>query len=254
MGGLLLGLSVLVHPSKIFMVPLAIGWAIWQFWRPRKHMAYALLTPVISLLVLLPWASRNYFVFGEFIPLTTTGGSALLQGNNRIVVSEPRYYGYSVWDTQIPEYRELLQAPNDELERDRIAKRLAMDWLRDNRDKWLFLVQAKIRRGFTPILQPDTAAHYRYGMLLSWGPILVLFVVAFVPTLVMFLRPSHPGWILHLGVLHFVVLTVIFFGYSRYRHPIEPICIIFAAAAVDWLLRQFHLSAPQPSRSVLVQP
>ena len=34
----------------------------------------------------------------------------------------------------------------------------------------------------------------------------------------------------HLAVVHFVLTTLIFFGYARYRSPIEPICIILATA------------------------
>lgn len=251
--GTLLGATLLIHPTKLFMLPLALVWAFWQFRDNRRAMWLAGGIPICALIALIPWTARNYYVFGEFIPFSTMGGSALLQANNRIVVSEPRYYGYPVWDTKIPEYRELLQAPNDELERDRVAKRLAIQWLKDNPDKWPFLVQAKLRRAFTPFLQPDTPAHYRYGMLLSWGPVLLLFSLAVIPTCVTFLRTNHPGWLMHLGVLHFVILTVIFFGYSRYRHPIEPLCIIFAAATLDCVLVKLNLDK-QCSRGRLPLP
>ena len=79
------------------------------------------------------------------------GGSAPLQGNNRIVVTEPRYYGYNYWDPKIPEYRAALLRPDDEFERDRIAKELAIKWLRENPDQWWFLIQAKFRLGMDSV-------------------------------------------------------------------------------------------------------
>ena len=82
----------------------------------------ALAIPVIALATLVPWTVRNYRVFGEFIPFSTMGGSALLQGNNRIVSTVQNYSGYSVWDSEIPEYQDTARAPNDEVGRDRVAR------------------------------------------------------------------------------------------------------------------------------------
>ena len=112
--------------------------------------------------------------------------------------------------------------------RDRRARELAFPWLEENRDKWLFLAQAKLRRAFTPLLQPTSPKGFRLGMLLAWGPVLVLFLAALLPTLVAFLRSGHPGWIVHIVILHHALLTVVFFGNARYRQPIEPFCVILA--------------------------
>ena len=71
-------------------------------------------------------------------------------------------------------------------------------------------------------------------MLLSWGPVLVLFVAALVPTLVSFLRVRRPGWLVHLAILQYTLNSLIFFGNSRYRYPIEPLCLILAAKAVEY--------------------
>lgn len=237
--GVLLGLAMLTRASAVFMVPLAVVWALAQF--RRQQWALALAIPVVSVMTLIPWAARNYRIFGAFIPLSTQGGSALLQGNNRIVATDPSLYGYSIWDTKIPEYHDALKAQNDELRRDKLAMRLAIEWLKDNPGKWPYLVQAKLRRGFTPFLQPTSPKLYRIGMLISWGPVLLLFGAAFFPTLYVFLKQSQPGWVLHLGVLHYAINTVVFFGYSRYRYPIEGLCLVLASAAAVWLWRRLSV-------------
>jgi 4-amino-4-deoxy-L-arabinose transferase-like glycosyltransferase len=230
--GLLLGLTALTRSNAVFLLPLYLVWALWQFRSRPKQMALALLILVVAGATLGPWTMRNYLVFHRFVPLSTLGGGALLQGNNRVVVTDPIYYGTTYPETKLPEYREALRAPDDEFERERVARDLAVQWLRDHPEHWGFLVQAKLRRAWTPFLNPETPRLYRLGMLLSWGPVLVLFAVAFVPTLWSFLRSGHPGWLIHLAILHYALNSVVFFGYARYRSAVEPLCLILAAQAV----------------------
>lgn len=237
--GLLLGLSLLTRAGVILLVPLLGLWALWQLWEPvaerLRRIGVALVIPVVAGLVLAPWVVRNYLVFDAFIPFSTMGGSVLLQGNNRIVVEDERYHGYCIWDTAIPEYAAALQSANNELERDQRAKAFALEWIGDNVDKWPFLVRAKLQRGWSPVLDPDGPRLQWWVMLLTWGPVLALTIVAAPITLWSFLRRRHPGWLLHLNLLHFCILTVLFFGFPRYRLPIEPLCLVFASAAVAWV-------------------
>jgi hypothetical protein len=78
-------------------------------------------------------------------------------------------------------------------------------------------------------------------MLVSWGPVLVLFALAFMPTLIAMVRTLHPGWLLHLGILHYAILSLIFFGYARYRTVVEPLCLILAAESLAFCLAQLEV-------------
>jgi 4-amino-4-deoxy-L-arabinose transferase-like glycosyltransferase len=230
--GVTLGAAVLVHPGRIVLFPLLALWLVWHLWTTPHALFRASMIGVAAIVTMTPWAVRNYLVFQEIIPFSTMGGSVLLQGNNRVVISDPSLYGYAAWDTSIPEYREALQAPNDEVERDRVAKQLAVEWIKNNVEHWPFLIQAKIRRGWTPFLQPHSPFIYRIGTLLSWGPILVLMLIGFVPSLLLLCRSQNPGWVIHLAILHILMLNVIFFGMSRYRYPVEPLCLLIAAYVI----------------------
>ncbi|MGA2257283.1 MAG: hypothetical protein ABSG53_21720, partial [Thermoguttaceae bacterium] len=183
---------------------------------------------LIAIAVVSPWTIRNYAVFGRFIPLTTMGGSVLLQGNNDIVASDPDLYGYNVWDTLIPGCAPLLRAPDNEIQRDRVAQHLAVEWIKGHPEKWLYLAQAKLRRGFTPFLQPRVSIYYRLVYAAIWGSVLLFFLLGFVPSLVSSLKQGSPSWLNHLAILHFVVLTVVFFGFARYRYSVEPLCLMIA--------------------------
>ncbi len=240
LAGVLLGLNLLVHPSRIFLFPLLALWAVVQFWRSWRTLALVALVPLVAALVLAPWIVRNERVFGAFIPFSSSGGSVLLQGNNRIVATDPEYLGYNIWDTDIPEYRDALRAPNNELERDKVAKRFAVEWISTHRDRWIPMAIAKLRRGWTPFLQEHTALPQRLSMLLAWGPILLAALIGFVPWLIRFLRLRHPGSLLHAMILHMAALNVVFFGLARYRYVVEPYCILIAVATVIWLWGRYQ--------------
>lgn len=232
LAGLLLGFGMLCRPATMFMIPLTVLWLAWLLRKDKQSVLVSLLIPLVAAIVLLPWVIRNYLVFEKFVPFATMGGSALLQGNNRIVAMDPALYGYSIWDTKIPEYRDALIAPNNEYERDKIAGSLARTWILENPGVWLSILPKKMARGWTPFLQPHTSRLFRWGTLLSWGPVLLLFLISVIPTFVSAIRAGKPDWILHLGILHFVATTLIFFGNARYRHSIEPLCFILAAVTL----------------------
>jgi 4-amino-4-deoxy-L-arabinose transferase-like glycosyltransferase len=236
--GFLLGAVMLTRPSCVFMFPLVVVWGVWQLRGQWRSMLQAAAIPIVAIAVIAPWAARNYKVFHEFIPFSTLGGATLLGGNNDVVVTDPLYFGYSVWDSTIPEYREALQTAGDEVERDRRARRFAVEWIKNHPEKWAFMVYHKTRRAFTPFLQPHTPRLHRVSMLVSWGPVLVLFVLAFVPTFVNSLRSGQPQWLLHLAIAQYLLISIVFFGMTRYRQPVEPLCIILAVQGVALLVQR----------------
>jgi hypothetical protein len=214
------------------MLPLLIVWGAWTFRSNRPNLIHFALLLLSAGLTLAPWTARNYLVFEKIIPFSTTAGSALLQGNNRLVVIDPALFGYSVWDTAIPEYREALQSAGDEVTRDDRAKQFAIAWLRDNPNRWSQLVWHKFIRSWTPFLSNNPSAIHRWVYLLSWGPVLLLFGIGFLPTLWQSLRDGTGAWLIHMAILHYVMNSVLFFANIRYRAPVDPLCILLAAWTV----------------------
>jgi 4-amino-4-deoxy-L-arabinose transferase-like glycosyltransferase len=230
--GLLLGLALLTRGNIVLLLPLTLLWGAVQFWRQPRAMAWALAIPLFAVATLVPWTVRNYRVFGTFVPLSTGSGDVLLGSHNRLVVTDPDYYGYWVFPDELPEYNTVLKAPNDELVRDRLETRLALEWLQSNPDQWWYLLHSKFRRLWTPFLQPRSPRLFRIGTLVAWGPVLVLFALPFFPTLIGLLRRGEPGWLIHLVILSVVLNALVFWGSSRFRYPIEGLCLILAVTAV----------------------
>jgi 4-amino-4-deoxy-L-arabinose transferase-like glycosyltransferase len=233
--GLLLGGSLYVRPH-VLLLPFVVFWIGLVFWPSWKRMAAVSLVLVIAGLVLLPWVMRNYHVHGAFVPFTTQGGEALLLGGNRIIATDPRYYGYALGDArQIPEYKHAFDGLS-EVERDQRARQLYVRWMGENRDKWWYLVESKFRRFWTPFLQQASLTN-RAVMLLTWGPILVLFIVPFIVTCIGFLRWRDGRWMVHAAILSTLVNSLIFTGMVRYRFPVEGLAIVFAVGGCLWLWR-----------------
>jgi hypothetical protein len=237
---------------------MMIPWSIWQFRKTPRLIVRSLAISFVAVVMLVPWTIRNYAVFHAFVPFQTEGGDTLLGSYNRIVANDPSYYGYWIYPvSNLPEYRAQIIASNNEVIRDRVETQLAKQWLRNHPEKWWYFAESKFRRSWTPFLQPNAPMLYRVAMLVSWGPILVLFALGVIPIAYYFLKTNNPGWILHLGVAHFVFTALIFYGASRFRYPVEGLCIILGSATLIWFYekirgRFIHRSAPQnPSRHEL---
>jgi len=236
--GLLLGFSLLTRGNAIMMVALVFPRSLWQFRKTLHLLVRGLAIPLISLAMLAPWTVRNYRLFHSFIPFETGGGDILLGSYNRVIVSDPHYYGYWVYaPSNLPEYRAQISAPNSEVDRNHVELRLAIEWIRNHPEDWWYLLESRFRRSWTPFLESSSPALYRAGMLASWGPVLVLFSFAFFPSARSFLESNHPGWILHLGIMHFMLTALVFWGSQRFRYPVEGLCLLLASASIVWVRR-----------------
>ena len=247
--GVVLGLAMLTRANAVFMVVLAAIWACWQFRHQRRTLLLALAIPTLAVVTLVPWTLRNYATLHAFLPFGTGGGDVLLGSNNRVVATDPVYYGYWVFPTSdLPEYHDQLTGPDNEVVRDRVEKRLAVSWLLEHPGRWPYLLLSKVRRSLTPVLEPRSPLAYRLGMLFSWGPVLLLFAAAFVPTLVRFLKAEHPGWIVHLGIVQFELTALVFWGSSRFRYPVEGLCLMLAGVSAVWMWEKLRRPAARGLR------
>lgn len=83
--GVLLGLAALVRPNVLLLVPAIVFWVAWIAYRRRSArgwlgvVAGLLLGTVIAI---APVTIRNYRVSGDFIPITANVGINLFIGNN----------------------------------------------------------------------------------------------------------------------------------------------------------------------------
>jgi hypothetical protein len=229
---------------------------------------------VVSLLTLMPWIARNYQVYGEFVPISITGGSNFYQGNNPDVIPLMRA-GYDVQWTS-PEHQE--QDPNTPAG-DRERVQIALDWLRANPGTipellWIkFITHWSIEifprvnptEGEVPRLnyqgdaqrqtddtgdpvlgglpQGDPVTLYNEdsfgaGRIIHrfyFGGLLMLAIIGAALTLKQW-RQVSLLWFVQISM---TLTYVIFHPSTRYRVPSDPLLFLFSAYTMVWVWKRY---------------
>lgn len=129
--GLLLGFCTLVQPSLQFLVVVAVLFAAIFNGVLRGGGCGGLALILGAALVVAPWTYRNYQVFDSPVLVATNGGSNLYRANNPLATG-----GYMPKGAVELDHLE-------ELEHDRVARRLAVEWIVENPGQFLKLLLEK---------------------------------------------------------------------------------------------------------------
>jgi 4-amino-4-deoxy-L-arabinose transferase-like glycosyltransferase len=240
--GVALGLAALTKTLVLLLVPLlALWWGRQIGWRTALRLGLAL--GIALLAVVAPWIVRNTRLHGEFVAISTNGGSNLYQGNNPCVAD----YLARGWDAQWVDCLNPRPAGQSEVEADRWYRAQALDYLREHPGEWPRLLGTKLFVLWNPRIMPygvppdarlddDEVLEYntrafqaaRIVHLLTFGPLLVLGVIG----LGLAWRNRLPVGPL---VAVFAVITaayLVFHPSTRYRAPADPFLFILSAYAL----------------------
>lgn len=220
--GVLLGLSSLTRPEIAPFLVLVGVLAVWHeapAW--RRGFAHAGLVAVAMALVLLPWVVRNYAIHGRFVALSTMGGMNFYLGNNE------RARGHIGED--IPEAEQKMLADLTEAQRDRVYYRMGLEFWRRHPER-LGKLFAKKGLTFLSFYNEDRQVYFNafYSFMLPFAVLGVLLVV----------RQSSRNILPLVFVaflVHYLLISMLFFGEPRYRYAIESFLILLAAYA-GWFL------------------
>lgn len=132
LGGLLLGATTLVQPSTLLLIPAMA--ALLLIRRPGRAMLPIAVLLLGAALVIAPWTVRNYQVLGGFKLVSTNGGGNFYRANNSLANG-----GYT-------EAAEVDLSHLSELDGDRVAKELAIRWIKEHPAAFLgLLVEKEVR-------------------------------------------------------------------------------------------------------------
>lgn len=247
--GLFLGLAALTRPvmlpaAGVFFIYAALcaraGWRSPAAW--RRVVGGTVAVALGMALVVAPWTVRNYIALGAFVPVSTNGGVNLWQGNN------PYANGEFFW-SEDPAINPLLRV-QDEVERDRLGRRLALEWIRGHprefvrlgRVKWRYLLtdvrtapHFAIRQATRPV--PPAWRKHVYPVL-QWALNILLVLTglgllawaarAWADPTGELARTSIPVlFILYMLALHFV-----FPAWDRFRLPFTPFMLALSGLAL----------------------
>jgi len=222
--GALWGLASLTRETALYFVPAA---ALWLAWRRRDRGVAAAAYTAAALLTVAPWTYRNWAVFGAFVPVSTSGGLNLYQGNAPLTRQE-------VYDR--------VEAVSGRIEQYRFARRAGLEAIRQRQPWWLF---EKLRDEMPNYWEADSQAlvHVKRKAYGAVDPAVaaaaaVVVLAPYLLGLALFAAgtasvPFAPGPLLLLGFLAYNnLIHVVTHGYARYRLPSMP--VVFVVAAWAW--------------------
>jgi 4-amino-4-deoxy-L-arabinose transferase-like glycosyltransferase len=245
--GLLTGICVLIRPAAI-LIPGILILTLISIDLDRKiskqtigvlmrSMGIGLVIILVMLVIILPWSIRNTTVFGRFVFVSTDGGIVFLSGQNERAIRVE-------WaPDEGPMFDQLQAQKFDEVEFDQLAYKLAFQFIRQNP---LFEVRLIIHK-FINFFQDDVSG-ITYNDLSALTPLPDWFVIAakglaeIYYMLVMGLalasiflkRYPKDRWyfILVFFIIVWVTLHLAFYGKDRYRLPLTPAFVQFAAVTL----------------------
>jgi 4-amino-4-deoxy-L-arabinose transferase-like glycosyltransferase len=211
--GIAIGVAALARPVALILWPVA---ALWEL--RRRRMAHPpsppLTWPVLWLslgvvVALAPWTVRNWQVHGSLVTVSTHGGFIIARSNS----ADPDWRKADGWRIE----RSTFEETPSETERDRQWLHQGLSFVASNPGLYLRLAGERFLR-FWYFLQPayniwfaGLFPFFALGLWRYWN------------------RGSFalPGWLILSST---AVFCFVLYGSTRFRLPLEPFFILFAAA------------------------
>jgi len=248
-GGVLWGLLALGRPALLAFMPFVVLW----LWLNRSSrygwLKSSAVIAVAVILVILPWAIRNYRIHGQFVPIATNGGFNFWNGNNPFTTGS----GHDVYTEQVDQFLGRSHDPQQpvivqmqpypmpvdiqanvatvsEVVLDRQLYRAGLDFIREQPREWIALMGQKLVSfwWFRPHLGASYEASWTPYYKLMYEVLMILFVVG----LALSLRHWRRYSLLYMLFVYYTVTNVAFHVLTRFRWEIEPLFLIFVALCV----------------------
>ena len=259
LSGLLFGIATLMRPqSMLFPVGAIIALlVVFRDFGLREAIRAFLIVHLVLFAAVLPWSLRNQRVMGEFVLVSTNGGSSFLTGANDGATGDHYDWEHGpLWAASgIPHDQKITR----QVELDRRFNAMAWAWIRENPVRFLamgpkkvLLLWRKDSDGFWMLQNayPDKTTLLRVGQWLNqlfFMALLALAAFAFwrATRAVFGGRQDEKALGLLLCMPLFVSLLAFFFtGQVRYHYPAMPFVIV----AAGWTL-SFWLNRRLPSEA-----
>jgi 4-amino-4-deoxy-L-arabinose transferase-like glycosyltransferase len=235
--GVAFGLATLTRESAL---PIAGGAALWWLWQAPpaarlRALARSALLLGTALLVVAPWTLRNHEKLDQLVLVSNAGWLALVQGNS---LGHPNWFERDA-SAQIEFVREYRATP--ERERPVLSRERVRTLVRDEQPTWLF---KKLALNLSLLFRPDSFLFWKLGFG-AYGDIdLARSRFAMIGTMAAYLlvmtgailggaAAGASRWRFLVCIsAPLVALHVVAFASARYRLPLMPVFIAFAAHAV----------------------
>jgi Tfp pilus assembly protein PilF len=248
LAGFVFGLSAITRPNVLAFAPVVVAWAWWTLPRPRRVRHVAIRVGALAVgaaCAVGPVAARNLMVGGEAVLVATNGGVNFYIGNNpqsdgvTAVVPGTRPGWIEGYDDTHRIAEEAAGRSLTESEVSGFWFRRAVDWIRSDPSSWVHLVAYKFRLFWNPSEIGNNQAVAPFARLswviraLRWNGFPLAILLAGLGVV---LAPWDRRWLVPAAFAGIHAATVVaFFVNARYRLPVVPVLLLFAAVALQKL-------------------
>ncbi len=264
--GLVLGLAVLSRPNLILFVPLILLWVAWSFRETGRRIS---LKGVFILgfgvfIAIAPVTIRNYMKGGEFILLGAHGGVNFFVGNNE---DADGWFKVPPGSRLEAGHQTIVESAT-RIAEDDLGKKLtpsevsdywyvrSFNFIRTHPARYLALLGKKLFFSWNAFERPQESNYYlgrQHSRVLRWcavgfwlvGPLSLLGLV------LAFSRRREIGW-LYLFIASGLFSIVLFFVSPRYRLPLIPALLPFAAFGCVTLFHELWVKHWKKSVRIIV--
>lgn len=238
--GILLGIAGLARPMAFGFTAFLIIYILWLNKNKMEGLKFSCIFVIGVLLVSSPWIIRNYSTFGEFIPGSTENWVVFYAGNSPGATGGLDGYITGGKDFTSLNFTSLNKSNMSEIEKNQIYKMASLNYLKENPSSFFKIMPRK----FWNMWRPNYANASLKNHALMSLPYIIMIALALCGIYYSYLKQKNMlKWILYFFIAYNVLVHLIFIGIIRYRLPIEPVLIIFAAYALSYHFhRNRHLS------------
>ena len=231
--GLLFGALVLFIPAMALLLIPFLAWVVLKG-QVGERWKKAAIIALVTLAMVGLWTLRNYLVFRSFVFVNSNSGLVLLLGNSENTTANG---GVNV---DISKYaKEADRLGLNEVNRDRYYQEKALEFIRSNKVKALKLYFLKWLNYFNYRNELGTKAEAARWkdvlMLITWGPLLTLFLARLV--LAGRFKVGRFEGLLILLYFAGAFIHALFYTRIRYRLPFDLLLIMSVAIFLDKVLR-----------------
>jgi 4-amino-4-deoxy-L-arabinose transferase-like glycosyltransferase len=226
--GIVFGMALLTRPFLLFFIPLVLYWITLN---SRYKTLKSITVFCIGLfLVLFPWTVRNYIKLDSFVPFANVGGLTLY---NSYVVPQ-KGFGYNSLEDIKDEYYEI----KEEAERSKYLSRKSVEYIKENPFEVLKLSFTKLALLVYPFDGYWYSISFGSKYNIFWG---IIFSFCLLRIVINLSEVDINQKLLYFLFISFLIGTIVFYGSPRFRLPIEPLLICYAASGIVFLYNKNKL-------------
>ena len=188
----------------------------------KKKFKFVLKSVILICIIISPWAIRNYIIFNEFIPLSTSGGLNFYRGHN------PQRIGYWGDESYLAELHSMSNDTNFEILYNRYFLDRGIESIKENPGMETLNIFVKIFHLW--VFNPEDKRSFNPAYLI---PSLLILAFSILGIIKSFNIQKYK--FLYLFLLSTTLISIIFFALPRYQIMMKICLIPFCAFYFDYI-------------------